>query len=208
YISSAATGLTLWLVPSASDSARLKNIMDTRPKSQSNSEASYPQFQPHITLASFPDPAPSLAAILSSISQAQPALPVTFDAVEVGDHFFRSVYLAVHPTPALLDLHRHVHAKLEIPPKTPKYPHISLCYISDEDAASGERAKYFQELQDSGKIRENGNSISLNCGGLSEEDWFSGFESPEIWVTRCEGPVETWTVEQKIALQPLLHTEK
>ncbi|KAJ7709549.1 2',3'-cyclic-nucleotide 3'-phosphodiesterase [Mycena rosella] len=193
-------GLTLWLVPSPADSARLRKIMDARPRSQSTSEASYPIFQPHITLAALPDPVPSLANILASIPDAQRALPITFDAVEVGDHFFRSVYLAVHPTQALLDLHHHVHAKLDIPLKTPKYPHISLCYINDEDAATGERTRYFHALEDAGTIRASEGSVSLNCGEPGEDDWLSAFQSPEIWIARCEGPVETWTVEKKIAL--------
>ncbi|KAJ7685475.1 2',3'-cyclic-nucleotide 3'-phosphodiesterase [Mycena polygramma] len=193
-------GLTLWIVPSAADSDRLKIIMDVRPngKSQLSSESSYPKFHPHITLASIPDPAPSLETILSSIPDAR--LPISFASVEIGDHYFRSVYLAVHATPALLDLHHHVHAKLAIPAKTPKYPHISLCYINDNDAAAGERTSYFQELEKRGRVRQGDASVSLNCGEAGEEDWINGFESPEIWIARCEGPVETWTVEKKIAL--------
>ncbi|KAJ7047130.1 2',3'-cyclic-nucleotide 3'-phosphodiesterase [Mycena alexandri] len=196
------TGLTLWLVPSPEDSARLQKIMQIRPSQSSSqsSETSYPKFHPHITLASLPDPVP-LATILSSIPDAQRALPVTFDAVEVGDHFFRSVYIAVRPTAALRDLHHHVHAKLGIPEKTPKYPHISLCYITDDDAAAGERTKYSRELEQSGRIRKDGNSVSLNCGESNEDDWLSEFNSPEIWIARCEGPVETWAVEKKISLR-------
>ncbi|KAJ7085774.1 2',3'-cyclic-nucleotide 3'-phosphodiesterase [Mycena belliarum] len=194
-------GLTLWLVPSAADSARLKKIMDARPTSQSTSDASYPAFQPHITLAALPDPVPSLAAILAAIPETQHALPITFDSVEVGDHFFRSVYLAARPSPALFDLHAHVHSALHIAPKTLKFPHISLCYINDEDAAAGERTRYFQALKDAGRIRGDGNSVSLNCGEPEGDDWMSGFELPEIWIARCEGPVETWTVERKIALK-------
>ncbi|KAJ6597227.1 2',3'-cyclic-nucleotide 3'-phosphodiesterase [Mycena vulgaris] len=171
------------------------------PPSQSTSEASYPKFQPHITLAALPDAAPSLAEILASIPAAQRALPIEFDAVEVGDHFFRSVYLAVHTTPALLDLHHHVHDALRILPKTPKFPHISLCYINDADAAAGERTRYFQALESAGKIRADGGSVSLNCGEPGVDDWLSSFDSPEIWIARCDGPVETWTVEKKIALR-------
>ncbi|KAJ7219584.1 2',3'-cyclic-nucleotide 3'-phosphodiesterase, partial [Mycena pura] len=196
--------LTLWLVPSASDSARLKRFMGTRPNSQSTSvsEASYPQFHPHVTLASLPDPEPPQAAILASIPDTLRALSISFDRVQVGDHYFRSVYLAVHPTQDLLDLHHHVHAALGIAPRTPKYPHLSLCYINDDDAAAGERTRYFDELQNAGKIRANdeGASVSLNCGDVSDDDWLSGFQSPEIWITRCGGPVETWTVESKIVL--------
>ncbi|KAJ7510170.1 2',3'-cyclic-nucleotide 3'-phosphodiesterase [Mycena galericulata] len=198
-------GLTLWLVPSQVDTARLRTIMDIRP-STDLLEASYPRFQPHITLASLSDdPPPSsdtIRSILSSIPQGKRPLSITFDAVEVGDHFFRSVYIAVHPSDDLLDLHRDVHAKLGITnPKTPKYPHISLCYISDDDAKVGERTNYFHQLQASGRIRQVGNSVSLNCRDRDgEDDWLSGFESPEIWIARCEGPVETWTVQTKISL--------
>jgi len=190
-------GLSLWLVPSPEDSARLQKIMQIRPSESQSSETSYPKFHPHITLASLPDPVPSLATILSSIPDAQRALPITFDAVEVGDHFFRAVYIAVRPTAALRDLHHHVHAKLDIPEKTPKYPHISLCYIKE----AGERTKYSQELEQSGRIRKDGNSVSLNCGESNEDDWLSEFNFPEIWIARCEGPVETWTVEKKISLR-------
>ncbi|KAJ7156989.1 2',3'-cyclic-nucleotide 3'-phosphodiesterase [Mycena crocata] len=195
-------GVTLWIVPSATDCARLRKIMDARPsKSQPNSEASYPHFYPHITLASLPDTVSSHDAIVAAISAGQQAPSISFSSVQVGDHYFRSVFLAVHPSAALLELHRHVHATLEITPRTPKYPHLSLCYIADEDFV--ERSAYFQELQQSGKIRgnEETNGVSINCGASGEDDWLSEFEAAEIWITRCEGPVETWIVEKKIALQ-------
>ncbi|KAJ6624519.1 2',3'-cyclic-nucleotide 3'-phosphodiesterase [Mycena sp. CBHHK59/15] len=174
--------------------------MDTRPQPHLRSETSYSKFQPHITLAALPSPSPSLAEILSSIPESQPALPITFDSIEVGSHFFRSVYIAVRPTSALSDLHHYVHAKLGIEPKTPAYPHISLCYINDADAATGERVRYLQELENTGKVRRNHDSVSLNCGDHGEDKWLSGFQSPEIWIVNCEGPVETWTVERKISL--------
>ncbi|KAJ6525756.1 2',3'-cyclic-nucleotide 3'-phosphodiesterase, partial [Mycena capillaripes] len=165
-----------------------------------SSETSYPKFHPHITLASIPDPAPSVATIVSSIPAAQSSLDIKFDAVEVGDHYFRSVYLKVQSTRALFDLHTHVHERLGILAKTPKYPHLSLCYINDDDAAAGERTKYFQALEKGAKIDQNVTGVNLNCGGPGEEDWLSEFYAPEIWIVRCEGPVETWTVEQKITL--------
>ncbi|KAJ7286153.1 hypothetical protein C8J57DRAFT_658760 [Mycena rebaudengoi] len=175
--------------------------MDRRPEQHSHSDASYSKFEPHITLAALPEPVPSLEAIISSIPESQPALPISFDSIEVGSHFFRSVYLAVHLTPALSHLHDHIHAQLGIVPKTPAYPHISLCYISDADAATGERSRYLKELEDSGKVRRTNDSVSLNCGEPGEEEWISGFQLPEIWITRCEGPVETWTVESKFSLR-------
>ncbi|KAJ7632906.1 2',3'-cyclic-nucleotide 3'-phosphodiesterase [Roridomyces roridus] len=183
------SGLALWLVPSDADTAKLKTIMDIHPSLR---------FQPHITVASLPPDIPhDLEHTLSSISQE---FRVSFDTVEIGDHFFRSVYIAVHPSDEMLALHRAVHTKLGIiNPRTPKYPHMSLCYISDEDAP--ERTKYLQQLQSSGRIRQDGTSVSLNSreGDGSEDVWVSGFQAAELWLVDCTGPVDSWTPKSKIA---------
>ncbi|KAK7037997.1 cyclic phosphodiesterase [Favolaschia claudopus] len=192
-------GLSLWLVPSPADSERLKRLM-IPPTASSTLAPSYPTFEPHITLASLPPTVSSLDFILSSNLHVGAAIPLTCDGVEVGDHYFRSVYIAVGLSPVLRDLHSQVHQKLGIPPKTPKFPHMSLCYISDGDAAAGERDRFYQGLQHTGKIRNEGSSVSLNCGGFGE-DWLSTFYCQEIWLVSCEGPVESWVVQQKIPLK-------
>ncbi|KAJ7721548.1 2',3'-cyclic-nucleotide 3'-phosphodiesterase, partial [Mycena maculata] len=198
-------GLSLWLVPSEADTDRLRKIMDIRPSTDpSNLGASYPRFQPHVTLASLSEShtADIVQFALSSIPEAQSPLPVAFRAVEVGDHFFRSVYIAVNPSKALLDLHANLHRELGIAtPGTPKYPHMSLCYITEDDAKAGERTNYFHELETSGRIRNDREAVSLNCRERDSEDaWLSGFDAQEIWIVKCEGPVENWAIQTKITL--------
>ncbi|KAF7322463.1 Cyclic phosphodiesterase [Mycena chlorophos] len=167
------------------------------------SSTSYPAFYPHITLASLPsDPEPTLQQIHAAIPPLSQPLDVSFHQVEVGDHYFRSVYIAIQPTADLLALHQHVHHELGIAnPRTPKFPHLSLAYITDEDAAAGERARYYDALAKNSKIVSTGDGVSLNCGLNGQDEWLQVLKSLEIWVTRCEGPVETWTVESKIPLK-------
>jgi len=174
--------------------------MDLRPSnSQAKSETSYPYIEPHITLASMSNV--SLDEIREAVGKTQLALDIRFQSVEVGQHFFRSAYIAVIPSPELVALHQNVHGTLGIESRTPSFPHISLCYISDEDAANGQRLQYKQALVESGKLRDNSDgTIRLNCGIGDEEDWLSGFIAPEIWITACDGPVEEWKVHDKIPL--------
>ncbi|THU80124.1 LigT-like protein [Dendrothele bispora CBS 962.96] len=196
-------GVTFWIVPSEQDRHKLRRIMDLRPSdSQKQSDNSYPRFNPHITLASLPSSSDiSLEKLRNAVPQSQPALNITFQSVDVGEHFFRSVYIAILPSPELAALHKKVHEALDIEPRTPSFPHISLCYISDEDAANGERLRYKQMLIDSGRLRANPDgTVSLNCGNDEREDWLSGFVAPEIWITTCDGPVEGWTVDDIIVL--------
>lgn len=172
--------------------------MNTRPVEL---HPTYPKFEPHITLAALPSTV-DISDIRSAIPTAQKSLKADFQAIEVGNHFFRSVYLKIKPNPALSELHRHVHAVLGVEPRTPLYPHLSLCYIDDKDAANGAREKFLEVLDSQGKIRRGANSgVLLNCGvGEKEEDWLGGFEVQEIWIANCEGPVADWTVLEKIAL--------
>ncbi|KAF5373594.1 hypothetical protein D9758_000808 [Tetrapyrgos nigripes] len=197
-------GVTLWIVPSEQDIKRLRRIMDLRPAdSQVKSSASYPKFDPHITLAALPPDANiPLSKLKESIPTALPALEIQFNSVDTGSHFFRSVYIAVRLSPELSELHSKVHAALGVDPRTPSFPHISLCYITDEDAANGERERFRQTLVDSGKLRSNSDgTVSLNCAEAGEEDdWMTGFTSPEIWITTCDGPVEGWIVDDKVPL--------
>ncbi|KAI3619273.1 cyclic phosphodiesterase [Moniliophthora roreri] len=201
-------GITLWIVPSAKDTERLKKIMAVRPQDSlpvQTSSVSYPIFDPHITLASLSSHSNILLSKLKeSIPKTQSALKVNFKSVDAGDHFFRSVYIAVTPTSELTALHQHVHEALGVEPRTPMFPHISLCYISDHDAEHGERQRFRDELRSTGRIREDeGGAVSLNCG-TDKEDWVSGFISPEIWIADCEGPLESWRVLERIPLNSII----
>ncbi|KAG6844930.1 hypothetical protein H0H87_002414 [Tephrocybe sp. NHM501043] len=205
-------GTSLWLVSSEEDAEKLKMIMrDTRQSERPNLPASYPNFYPHITLLSFP-PASTAAtpegirAAIEPLLKQTRDLPIKFQSVDIGTHFFRSVYITITPSPSLLSLHKDVHAQLGIEPRTPLFPHLSLCYIDDQDASGGEREKFLQELREEGKIRyntfEGGESVSLRCGngeyGHIQALWLGGFEAKEVWVAKCDGPVENWKILDKI----------
>ena len=158
---------------------------------------SYPKFHPHITLASLPlSVENNLTDIEASIATSLKApLTVKFSSVEIGSHYFRSVYIAIEPTSEIMDLHERIHESLQVVPLTPSFPHLSLCYIDNKDAAIGEREAFFKILKDGGKIRAGG---GLDCG-LLEEDWMDCFETNEIWVVQCEGPVNEWAILRKLS---------
>lgn len=163
--------------------------------------SSFPKFAPHITLASLPwISAPPLSIIRAAISTNP--IAVEFKSIEVGDHFFRSVYIAISPTPALSTLHEHIHTKLGIEPHTPSFPHVSLSYIDDEDAQKGDREWFLWYLENAGKVdRENSELVRLNCSSESgAEDWMKGFHAAEIWVANCDGPVEGWSVLDRVPI--------
>jgi len=111
------------------------------------------------------------------------------------------VYLAVNLSPELFTLHQEVHAALRIDPKTPAYPHLSLCYVTDKDAEKGLRRQFAESL----RVKEESDGIALGVDGERDEsediDGMAGFRADEIWVVRCEGPVETWEVLDIIKLQ-------
>ena len=156
---------------------------------------SFPNFEPHVTLASLPLDIP-VSAIRAGVPQCNKQINISFRSLEIGTHYFRSVYIAVEPSPELSTLHQLVHAALQINAKTPAYPHISLCYVTDADAEKGLRRQFAESLG----VKEETDGIALAVGGESPKDWMAGLRADEIWITRCEGPVETWEVLDIIKL--------
>ncbi|KAG6899418.1 hypothetical protein C0993_010455 [Termitomyces sp. T159_Od127] len=214
-------GTSLWIVPNEQDAERLKTLMRrTRQNERADFPSSYPAFHPHVTLASFPSAststsAPSTAAIRAALDSAlhgaDNPLPnprprpiqIAFESLELGTHFFRSVYIAAAPTPALRALHGAVHAGLGVAPRTPAFPHLSLCYVGDADAE--ERGRFWGEVRvrvrggcEHGGGDGEGGRVSIWCG--EEGGWVAGFEAGEVWVVECDGPVEGWTVLDKISI--------
>jgi len=161
------------------------------------SEESFPRLEPHITLASLPLDIP-VSAIRACVTQDQKRINIAFRSLEIGTHYFRSVYIAVKPSPELSTLHQEVHAALRTDPKTPAYPHVSLCYVTDQDAEKGLRRQFAESL----RVKEESDGIALGVdGGHDEsEDGMAGFRADEIWIVRCVGPVETWEVLDIIKL--------
>lgn len=178
--------------------------------SLSLSPRSYPHFEPHITLASGIPPSLSPGTLLTHCIPRTLHAPLhaPFLSLETGTVYTRSVYVAVHPTAELRALHAHVRGALGAlgvgEPRSPCFPHMSLCYVDDADA--GERGAVVEGLVGSGRAVAvaGGEGLALDCGGGGEEEeerWLSGFDGEEIWVVRCEGPVEQWEVLDKFSLR-------
>jgi 2',3'-cyclic-nucleotide 3'-phosphodiesterase len=179
--------------------------MHTRPPS-AKSPLSYPQFQPHVTLTTVPSTTP-IDALLAAIPANQRSIRADFDALQAGDHYFRSVYIEIHKSDEFIRIHKDIHEKLGIKdPKTPKYPHMSVYYIADSEPE--ERTRVHQELIANGTAVKDDvhGGIAVDCSKgprrdiVTDPEVLTGFDGAEIWAALCDGPVETWTVEVKVKL--------
>ncbi|KAH7926638.1 LigT-like protein, partial [Leucogyrophana mollusca] len=199
------TGVALWLVPPAAQIGLVQCILPIRPNTPGLSPASYPEITPHITLASVPTGSKiTLDDLRKAIPPPSTPIRVQFRALTVGDHYFRSVFVAVHRTDELVALHERIMTALsDVKPTAPVFPHMSLCYIAEDDARERERTA--EELRESGKVIENAeeDGVTLVCGA-GEEHKLAGFDSEEIWIVQCDGPVEDWQVLEKISLSKRL----
>lgn len=145
-----------------------------------------------------------LDRIETAICKPLKTIQCHFAAVEIGKHYFRSVYVAIRATSDLLLLHEEVHKNLGMEPRTPSFPHLSLCYIDDGDALRGEREHFYKDLEVKGamvKGKEHG-TVYLNCAfnDQDSEEQLGHFYAHEIWLVRAEGPVEGWKVLRKVSL--------
>jgi len=203
-------GLSLWLVPTAEQSAKLSWIMHTRPLTARMPD-SYPRFHPHITLATVPSTTP-VAELVVAIPSRQSRVRVDFSDVVVSDAYFRSVLAVVEPSSEISSLHTKINENLSTRnPQTPMFPHMSIYYIDDAEAE--ERARVLQELKDNGTVVKTKDGVQIHTSGgptgtptgsetrpLPHGDTLQGFDGVEIWVALCDGPVETWTVLEKVEL--------
>ncbi|KAI0820213.1 hypothetical protein BC628DRAFT_924781 [Trametes gibbosa] len=202
-------GISLWLVPRPSQAAAIALTMRLRPADGAplRSPASFPSFHPHVTLASGPD----AGALRAALPRGQGAVPVRFAALEVGARYFMSVYVVVHGARlAALRGALGAHAG-GAGVAVPRVAHLSLCYIDDAD--QGERARMAERLRSELRVLESGRGgergVRLVCvdeevevgdGGERGVEVLEGFDGEEIWVVRCEGPVQEWEVLEKISL--------
>ena len=220
-------GISLWLVPSEPEAAHLQQLMDRHP--EPGAHQSFPRFHPHVTLATVqqPAPAPSVAspgapspvqsataALLLALREAvplgQPAVPVRFGRVVAGDHYYRSIYVALLLSRELVDLRAALgNAALGTPSSgsaagpasPPAFPHLSLYYIADEEAHA--RARVLQEMEREDVVGPSADErgVVLRCaGGPAGAVALEGFTGTQIWIVDCEGPVEGWKVLDKILL--------
>jgi 2',3'-cyclic-nucleotide 3'-phosphodiesterase len=190
--------------------------MNRHPKP--GADHSFPHFHPHVTLATLQPTAsePCDSTVLTlreAVPLGQRTVPVRFARVVAGDHYFRSIFVALAPSPELVSL-RAVLAAAGTP-HPPAFPHLSLYYIADEEAHTRERL--LQELERENVVRQavDGLEVVLECGagsgaGAGEDSAGSGsgtadgalagFTGTQIWIVDCEGPVEGWKVLGKIQL--------
>lgn len=173
-----------------------------------------PTFEPHITISSFPSSVPleSLQSALKDDNQALVGpLPVAFSALSTGDVFFRSVLIDVEPTSALNALREHIQKALPTyEARSPRYPHLSLFYISEEYAS--DRGKIRDALWSAYGVSLTGRDPNNQAGGESHERIafdlssaakghpFAGFDASELWIVRCDGATEDWVIIDKIQL--------
>lgn len=187
--------------------------MQHRPTAPTRSPSSFATFHPHVTLATASD----AAALRAALPPNLPAIPVPFKSVEVGEKYFMSVYVAVHsPDGSPLEtLRSHLRTALGdgvVPP----VPHISLYYIDDADKDT--RVSTLQDLcahsrvigvpiEERSVTADFAGTVGLGCYASDEPpkerespSILRQIESKEIWLVRCEGPVEGWEVLQKFPL--------
>ena len=173
-------------------------------------EHSFPHFHPHVTLAAplVPSSSATRDSVVLTLREAIPlgqrSVPVRFARVVAGDHYFRSVFVALVPSPELVSLRVALAAAGTLHP--PAFPHLSLYYIADEEAHTRERL--LQELERENLVRHaaDGQEVVLECGAVdgagsrTADGALVGFTGTEIWIVDCVGPVEGWEVLDKILL--------
>ena len=234
---SRGTGIAVWLVPSEPESALLQQLMSRHPEPGAPRSfphfhphitlaavSATPRLGPIAgpgdhdddgaastrTLSDPDGPGPDPSVILAlreAIPLGQRAVHVRFARALAGDHYFRSIYVAIAPSAELAQLRAALApaAARGGPDSPPAFPHLSLYYVADEEAHT--RARFFQELEREDVVRHSadGLSVALRCEGRAagEEEGDGVLEScicTQIWIVDCEGPVEGWKVLDKILL--------
>lgn len=143
-----------------------------------------------------------MAVLRASIRELHQVVPVRFKSVDVGDVYFRSVYVAIQQDPAIIELEQYIREKLGKDAPPPCYPHMSFFYIDDSEAQ--ERQRIVEHLKKDGTIRPENNGVVLRCPSEDVTNGYEdvgGFEGSEIWIVECEGKVEEWKVLEKVFLE-------
>jgi len=179
--------------------------MDFKPQkytSITHSPRSYPRFNPHITLTTFPSlPSKSLAQLLPK--DIKPPF-VTFESVRIGTNYLGAVSVFISKSHELIELRNIVMEHLEdehkIDVKSHSFPNMSLFYL--DETVSGERRHLTDILQATGRVieTEDGSGVALNCtldGASSKFSYMTGFMASEIWLVDYSGAVSDWKVLEK-----------
>ena len=179
------------------------------------------QRTPNANSESDPDPT-VLLALREAIPLGQRAVHVRFARVLAGDHYFRSIYVAIAPSPELARLRAALSLSLAPqggggdggrprgtrkpaataaavgPDSPPAFPHLSLYYVADEEAHT--RARFFQELEREDVVRHSadGLSVSLRCAAAAagEEDGGRSHEGDCRMLESCTC-TQIWIVDRE-----------
>jgi len=117
-------GFSLWIVPEAEVHRRLAALIGALARRFGS-----PVFDPHVTLlAGLPGPASSVVERAEDAMRGAKAFPVRFVGPEIGDSYFRSLYLRVEPSPELLARHAAARDAFGRTEEPPFFPHLSLLY--------------------------------------------------------------------------------
>ncbi|HEX6738302.1 MAG TPA: 2'-5' RNA ligase family protein [Vicinamibacteria bacterium] len=156
-----AQGLFLWLAPGEPEGAALARLLLALAR-----RLGTPPFDPHVTLLG-PVAAPPDEALARCAELARRLAPLALPLRDVRgeDDYFRALYAAVEPTPALLAAREAARALLPAP-DAPFRPHLSLAYGRLEDTAqvalsielrpqlpSPVRARHLELIRTDGPVR-------------------------------------------------------
>lgn len=110
---------SIWLVPCAEDTARLKSVVDDIAAAQNGVS-----FQPHLTLGSLETQTPHLARIHEA-AQALSLNPIEIDGTSV---FTTSLFIRFETSPELARLRSSLEQDQAFRASRAFDPHLSLCY--------------------------------------------------------------------------------
>lgn len=122
--SSETVGYHLFLEPSGMVQRELEDTIRLLAKTYRG-----PVFAPHITLLGpLNADESSLIDGVTTLARTCPPLTLTFKELRSEERFFRTFYVEVEPTPALLHLRERAEALWEVGGDEPYRPHLSLFY--------------------------------------------------------------------------------
>ena len=110
---------SVWLIPRAEDTARLKRTMDDIADKQKG-----PQFQPHSSIGSLTSSRPNLSDVFGTISELD-LVPIEIDRT---DSFTMSLFIRFEMSKALSELRQTLEGADSFKARRVFDPHLSLCY--------------------------------------------------------------------------------
>ncbi|KAJ7034310.1 hypothetical protein C8F04DRAFT_578734 [Mycena alexandri] len=195
-------GYSLWLLPGEPQRSALAWVMAYRPTSyrenrQSYSSKSFPDFDPHITLANFSLPSPPSLDVL--LPPKLDRVFARFKSLHVGNSYLGSLSVTIEKTSDLMTLHDAIDAHLRlnnIENRGGRFPHMSLFYL--DEAVLGDRRRLPERLQRRGLVTSKREGVLLNSFPDGDPPVsLSGFDGEEIWLMDCNGPVAEWKMLDK-----------